>query len=99
MGTAAAAGLEEYRRFFELGANLFFTASRTLVLEEINPAWAELVGASPLTAAFATAIFRVYVAYNVAFGLLGMFVAATAGTGTAATTTAAASPCGWPALA
>lgn len=37
--------------------------------------WSELTDTSPTTAAFATAIFRVYGAYNVAFGLVGLFVA------------------------
>jgi hypothetical protein len=40
--------------------------------------WSELVRTSPLTAAFATVIFRVYGAFNVAFGLMGIFVAVTA---------------------
>jgi hypothetical protein len=40
--------------------------------------WSELVRTSPLTAAFMTVIFRVYGAYNVAFGLLGIFVTVTA---------------------
>ena len=40
--------------------------------------WSELVSTSPKTAAFATVIFRVYGAYNVAFGVLTIFIAATA---------------------
>ena len=40
--------------------------------------WSDLLGSSPATAAFATVIFRVYGAYNVAFGVLAMFIAATA---------------------
>jgi len=40
--------------------------------------WAELVRTSPTTAAFATVMFRVYGAYNVAFGFLGIFIAVTA---------------------
>jgi hypothetical protein len=41
-------------------------------------AWSELVSTSPATAAFATVIFRVYGAFNVAFGLMGIFIAVTA---------------------
>jgi hypothetical protein len=40
--------------------------------------WSELVSTSPATAAFATVIFRVYGAFNVAFGLMGLFIAVTA---------------------
>jgi hypothetical protein len=40
--------------------------------------WSALVSTTPKTAEFATVIFRVYGAYNVAFGLLTVFIAATA---------------------
>ena len=40
--------------------------------------WSDLERTSPATIAFATVIFRVYGAYNVAFGLLAIFTAATA---------------------
>src|SRR5262249_54133502 len=40
--------------------------------------WSELVGASPLTAAFITVLFRLYGAYIVAFGLLAIAITATA---------------------
>ncbi len=40
--------------------------------------WSELTGASPMTAEFITILFRVYGAYNVAFGLLAIAIAATA---------------------
>lgn len=41
-------------------------------------AWADLVAASPSTANFLLLLFRVFGAYNVAFGFLGIAVAATA---------------------
>ncbi len=40
--------------------------------------WPELANASPMTAEFITVLFRVYGAYNVAFGLLAIAVTATA---------------------
>jgi len=40
--------------------------------------WPELVGTSPKTAEFMTVLFRVYGAYNVAFGLLAIAITATA---------------------
>jgi len=40
--------------------------------------WSDLVRTSPATAAFMTVIFRVYGAFNVAFGLMGIFIAMTA---------------------
>ena len=40
--------------------------------------WSDLARTSPQTIAFATVIFRVYGAYNVAFGLLAIFTAANA---------------------
>jgi len=40
--------------------------------------WQELSYASPLVAGFVTLLFRVYGAYNVAFGLLATAIAATA---------------------
>jgi hypothetical protein len=40
--------------------------------------WQALAHASPNTAAYMTMLFRVYGAYNVAFGALAVFVAATA---------------------
>ncbi len=40
--------------------------------------WSELAGASPATAEFITILFRVYGAFNVAFGLLAISIAATA---------------------
>ena len=40
--------------------------------------WSELVGASPMTAEFITVLFRVYGAYNVAFGLLAISITVTA---------------------
>ncbi len=41
-------------------------------------AWSELAGASPKTAEFMTVLFRVYGAYNVAFGVLAIAITATA---------------------
>jgi RsiW-degrading membrane proteinase PrsW (M82 family) len=40
--------------------------------------WSELAGTSPKTAEFMTVLFRVYGAYNVAFGLLAIAITATA---------------------
>jgi hypothetical protein len=40
--------------------------------------WAALLNSSPMTAAFMTVLFRVYGAYNVAFGVLGIAIAVTA---------------------
>jgi hypothetical protein len=40
--------------------------------------WSDLVGTSPKTAEFAMVLFRVYGAYNVAFGLLAIAIAVTA---------------------
>ena len=40
--------------------------------------WSELAGASPMTPAFVTVIFRVYGAYNVVFGLMASAIALTA---------------------
>lgn len=40
--------------------------------------WSELANGSPMTAEFITILFRVYGAYNVAFGLLAIAVTATA---------------------
>src|SRR5579864_1262106 len=43
-----------------------------------NQSWGELVAASASTANFLMLLFRVFGAYNVAFGFLGIAVAATA---------------------
>jgi hypothetical protein len=40
--------------------------------------WSELANTAPMAGAFMTVLFRVYGAYNVAFGLLAIAVAATA---------------------
>ena len=40
--------------------------------------WSALAGTSPTASAFMTLLFRTYGAYNVAFGLLGVAIAATA---------------------
>jgi len=40
--------------------------------------WSELASSSPLTAGYISLLFRVYGVYNVAFGLLGIAIAATA---------------------
>jgi hypothetical protein len=40
--------------------------------------WSELVGASPLVAAYMAVLFRMYGIYNVLFGLMGSAIAATA---------------------
>lgn len=40
--------------------------------------WSELAGASPATTEFITVVFRVYGAFNVAFGLMAIIIAATA---------------------
>jgi hypothetical protein len=40
--------------------------------------WSELVGASPLVAAYMVVLFRMYGIYNVLFGLLGSVIAVTA---------------------
>ena len=40
--------------------------------------WSDLAGASPKTAEFMTVLFRVYGAYNMAFGLLATAITATA---------------------
>ena len=40
--------------------------------------WAALAGTSPMAGAFMTLLFRTYGAYNVAFGLAGVAIAATA---------------------
>jgi hypothetical protein len=40
--------------------------------------WSALAGTSPMTIAFMTVLFRVYGAYNVAFGLMASIIAVTA---------------------
>lgn len=40
--------------------------------------WSELVGASPVSAAYMTVLFRMYGIYNVLFGFLGSTIAVTA---------------------
>ena len=40
--------------------------------------WSELASASPTTTEFITVVFRVYGAFNVAFGLMAIVIAATA---------------------
>jgi hypothetical protein len=40
--------------------------------------WADLVRTAPLTAGYITVLFRTYGAYNVAIGLMGVVIAATA---------------------
>src|SRR6185436_15652600 len=40
--------------------------------------WAEMAGATPLTAAYMTLLFRMYGIFNVLFGLMGCAIAVTA---------------------